>query len=481
MQQDRSKRLNNMISGMGKMPPQAVDFEEVVLGNILLYKNAFSEASVLLKEEYFYKENHSKIFKAAQNLFNRSNPIDISTVSQELRKMEELEMVGGSYYLMELTERVKSVTDIEYHCKIIIEKYLQREVIRISSNSVNDGYEDSTDVFELIERTQSQIFNLLAFNDNKDISDMAELCMDVMMDLEEEPVEGLTGVGSGFTDIDRLTGGWQSQDLVIIAARPAMGKTAFMLKNVKNAAIIHKKPVLVFSLEMSKLQLTHRMISDEADVLFERIRKKTLSEYERKVLNTNIQKLKEAPIYIDDTPNLNIFEVRAKARRMKERFGIEMIVIDYLQLMTAETKGKSNNREQEISLISRSLKQLAKELNIPVIALSQLSRAVESRAGANKRPQLSDLRESGSIEQDADMVGFLYRPEYYEIYQDSNGASTIGLCELIFQKNRHGVCDTIKLDFNGAYMRFKDWIETDAFRNKPAFNNIPTEEQEELF
>jgi len=460
MQTDRANRLSMIHSGMGKLPPQALELEEALLGSILLNKESFGIASEIITSDCFYKDSHQKIFKACENMFNKSQPIDLLTVPVELRLMGDLEMIGGAYALVELTSYVSREVDIEFCARIIYQKFLQREMIRVSTETISQAYEDTTDVFDLIEKNQSDVFGLAVVGNKKEILGIDSLVTDCIDYLKTPSVNGLTGIGTGFKDIDKVTGGWQNSDLIIIAARPAMGKTAFVLNVAKNACLQYNVPTLFFSLEMSAKQLTHRIVADESNVMYERIKHKTLSFHEIDVLKTDIKKLSQSKLFIDDTPTLNPYDFRVKARRMKQKHGIGLIVIDYLQLMEGGIKSKQNgNREQEISQISRSLKQVAKELDIPVIALSQLSRAVESRQGGSKRPQLSDLRESGSIEQDADMVGFLYRPEYYNILEDSEGRSTVGLCELIFQKNRAGVCDTVKLDFNGAYMRFKDWNE----------------------
>jgi replicative DNA helicase len=466
MQTDREeskKRIEQILqnqTSMGKLPPQALELEEALLGSILLNKESFLAASEIIKSECFYKDSNQKIFKACENMFNKSQPIDLLTVPVELRLMGDLESVGGVYALVELTSRVSRAVDVEFCSKIIYQKFLQREMIRIGSETINQAYEDTTDVFELIEKNQSDVFGLAIVGNKKEIYGIDSLVTDCIDYLKTPSIDGLTGIGTGFKDVDKITGGWQNSDLIIIAARPAMGKTAFVLNVAKNACLQYNVPTLFFSLEMSAKQLTHRIVADESNVMYERIKRKTLSFHEVDVLQNDIKKLSQSKLFIDDTPTLNPYDFRVKARRMKQKHGIGLIVIDYLQLMEGGIKSKSNgNREQEISQISRSLKQVAKELDIPVIALSQLSRAVESRQGSSKRPQLSDLRESGSIEQDADMVGFLYRPEYYGIMEDAEGKSTTGLCELIFQKNRAGVCDTVKLDFNGAYMRFKDWSE----------------------
>src|ERR1700760_1971721 len=433
---DRRSRISNPtpFSGLGKLPPQAVDLEEAVLGALMLEKDALSSVIDILKPEVFYKDNHQKIFTAIRYLFEKTSPVDILTVTAQLRSQGELEMIGGAYYITELTNRVASAANIEYHSRIIIQKYLQRELIRISTEVINSAYEDTTDVLDLLDKAEKNLFDIAQNNLRRDSRKMDDLLHETL----KEKKDGLTGVASGFTDLDRMTSGWQKSDLVIIAARPAMGKTAFVLSCARNAAVDFSKPVVVFSLEMSSVQLVNRLISGETEIEQEKIRKGQLEEWEWQQIHSKIGRLEQAPLIIDDTPSLNIFEFRAKCRRLKSQHDIQLIVIDYLQLMQGKADGKNGNREQEIGSISRALKSVAKELNVPVIALSQLSRAVESRPGGSKRPMLSDLRESGSIEQDADMVLFLYRPEYYGLDQDEDGNPTQGVGEVIIAKHRNG-------------------------------------------
>lgn len=444
-------------SGNGKLPPQALDVEEILLGALMMSKDAIDEVSDILSPQVFYKISNQKVYEAIESLYKSSNPVDIITVTEELRKQGNLEIVGGAYAITLLTERVSAAESVEYYAKVIIQKFMQREMIRISTETISFAYEDTVDVFEMIEDNQRNVFALMGDVNKKDISDMGGLLFDFLEDLEVKPVDGLTGVGSGFNGIDTVTAGWQPGDLHIIAARPAMGKTAFVLRCARNAAIDFKKPTLFFSLEMSELQLTQRLVSAETGIPNDRIRKKNVLDWEFPILHQKLDELGNASLFVDDTPGLNIFEFRAKCRRMKQKYDIQLIIVDYLQLMSDDPKNVKANREQQIGNITRCLKTVAKELNVPVIALSQLSRAVESRPGTNKRPMLSDLRESGNIEQDADLVAFLYRPEYYDIMEGANGESTTGLCEFIIGKNRPGTCPTIKLDFNGAYMKFKDW------------------------
>lgn len=459
-EQRRSRVINpTPYSGLGKLPPQATDMEEAILGALMLERESYLTVGEFLKTEMFYRDNHQKIYDSIQSLFIAASPIDILTVTAELRKRGELEMIGGAYYITELTNRVASAGNIEFHARIVYQKYLQREMIRIGTETINSAYDDTTDVFELHDKNQSETLSLFSFINGKNIDSIEKLINESIADLSITHLTGLTGIASGFKALDNLTNGWQPSDVIILAARPAMGKSALMLKLGRNAAVDFDKPVVVFSLEMSKKQLTHRLIADETGILLDFINKRQLNDYDKLRLNSALERLKKSPLHIDDTPGISVEQFRSKCIRLKKKFDIQLIIIDYLQLMTVSTKNKGGNREQEISRISSALKSVAKELNVPVIALSQLSRAVESRAGMAKRPMLSDLRESGSIEQDADQVFFLYRPEYYGITADGNGNSVEGLSELICAKNRHGATDTVKLRFEGALMRFTDWIE----------------------
>ncbi|MGF7080525.1 replicative DNA helicase [Mucilaginibacter sp. UYCu711] len=466
---DKRSRITNPTpyTGLGKLPPQATDLEEAVLGALMLEKDALSSVIDILKPEVFYRDNHQKIFKAIQYLFEKTSPVDILTVTSQLRSQGELEMIGGAYYITELTNRVASAANIEFHARIIIQKFIQRELIRISTEIINSAYEDTTDVLDLLDKAEKNLFDIAQNNLRRDSRKMDDLLHETLKEIEalKDKKDGLTGVASGFTDLDRMTSGWQKSDLVIIAARPAMGKTAFVLTCARNAAVDFEKPVVVFSLEMSSVQLVNRLISGETEIEQEKIRKGTLEEWEWQQIHSKIGRLEAAPLIIDDTPALNIFEFRAKCRRLKSQHDIQLIIIDYLQLMqgkSADGKG-GGNREQEIGSISRALKSVAKELNVPVIALSQLSRAVESRPGASKRPMLSDLRESGSIEQDADMVLFLYRPEYYGLDVDEDNNPTKGVGEIIIAKHRNGETGTVRLKFVGKYVKFTDLDTSDNF------------------
>lgn len=446
----------SMVDG-GKLQPQAVELEEAVLGAMMLEKNAVNDAIEILAEESFYREAHQMIFTAIKELFADTEPIDILTVTNKLRQKGELDDVGGPYYISQLTNKVASAANIQFHARIIAQKYILRELIRISTDIVREAFDDTTDVFDLLDKAEQNLYKVAEGNIRKDVSKMQNLMAEAIKQIEEAGKKdgGLSGVPTGFTNLDRLTGGWQRSDLIIMAGRPGMGKTAFVLSMARNVAVEFQRPVAVFSLEMSSLQLVNRLIASESEISAEKLRKGTLQEHEYHQLHSRINRLSEAPLFIDDTPALSVFELRAKCRRLKAQHGIELIIIDYLQLMTAGGDSSKNggNREQEISTISRSLKGLAKELDVPIIALSQLNRSVETRGG-DKRPQLSDLRESGAIEQDADLVTFVYRPEYYNITQDENGESTLGVGEIIVAKHRNGGLDNVKLRFISHLAKF---------------------------
>ena len=450
---------DNPTNFLGKVPPQAVELEEAVLGALMLEKDALTNVIDILKVESFYKDSHKVIFQAILDLFTESQPIDLLTVTSQLRKNGALEIAGGAFYVTELTSKVASAANIEYHARIITEQSIKRELIKISGEIQKEAFEDTTDVFELLDKMEQSLFEISEKNIRKNYSDLRSIMREAIVELEarKNQKDGLTGVPSGFTALDRVTSGWQKSDLVIIAARPAMGKTAFVLSVLRNAAVDHNRPVAIFSLEMSSVQLVNRLISSEAELDSEKIKKGSLADHEWAQLVHKTAKLSKAPLFVDDTPALSILELRAKCRKLKAQHDIQMVVVDYLQLMSGDSKngGGGGNREQEIASISRALKKIAKELSIPVIALSQLSRAVETRGG-DKRPQLSDLRESGAIEQDADMVMFLYRPEYYGITEDEGGASTAGVGEVIIAKHRNGSLENVKLRFIGKYTKFMD-------------------------
>lgn len=441
----------------GKLPPQATDLEEAVLGALMLDKNAVAEVIDILKPEAFYKESNNKIFAAIQQLFHSTQPVDILTVTQQLRKSGDLEIAGGAYYITQLTNRVASAANVEFHARIVLQKFIQRELIRISSETIRDAFEDTTDVLDLLDKAERNLFGIAESNIRRKYETMSGLVTKALKEVEiaANQTGGVTGVPSGFMELDRVTSGWQKSDLIIIAARPGMGKTAFVLSLAKNAAVIFKKPVAFFSLEMSSIQLVNRLVASETEIDTEKLKKGKLAPHEWQQLNLKVAPLTQAPIYIDDTPALSVFELRAKCRRLVAEKKIEMIIIDYLQLMVGGTDNKNGNREQEISHISRSLKGIAKELNVPILALSQLSRNVEK--SQTKKPQLSDLRESGAIEQDADMVMFIYRPDYYGLEETEDGKSTLNLAEIIIAKNRNGALKSVNLKFIGHLTKFTDY------------------------
>ena len=448
----------------GKIPPQAIDLEEVVLGAMMIDKKGVDEVIDILSAEAFYKDAHKHIFEAIFKLFENSEPVDLLTVSSQLKKDEKLDLVGGDFYLISLTQRVSSSAHIEFHARIILQKYIQRSLIKISNEIIEEAYDETRDVFDLLDTAEAKLYEVTQGNVKKSTETAQSLVIQAKKKIEEiSNKEGMSGIPSGFDKLDKLTSGWQPSDLVIVAARPGMGKTAFTLTMARNVAVNSNIPVAFFSLEMSSVQLITRLISSETGLSSEKLRTGKLEKHEWEQLNVKVKTLEKAPLFIDDTPSLSIFDLRAKARRLASQFGIKMIMIDYLQLMTAGGSQKGGNREQEISMISRNLKALAKELSIPVIALSQLSRAVETRGGS-KRPLLSDLRESGAIEQDADIVSFIYRPEYYKIdeWDDEERSPTEGQGEFIVAKHRNGGLENIRLKFIGHLGKFDNLDDFDT-------------------
>ena len=460
------KRTSNSVNDMviqGKVQPQAPDLEEAVLGAVMLEKNALNDVLQIVKKEHFYIEAHQHIWDAIKRLFERSKPVDILTVTQDLRQEGLLEAAGGAFYITQLTNRIASAANVEYYARVITEKYIQRELIRIGSEMATEAFSETSDVLKMLDKAQGEVFAIAEENIKKNAESIETILKKAIKNIEsaKDHESSLTGVPSGLFGLDSLTSGWQKSDLVILAARPGMGKTALTLTMARNAAADHAKGVAIFSLEMSAVQLALRLISGEAEINQENLRSGKLSQQDWEQLTSRLARLNESKIFIDDTPAISIFELRAKCRRLKAQHDINLIIIDYLQLMRGDEKS-SGNREQEISLISRSLKAMAKELDVPVIALSQLSRAVETR-GTSKRPILSDLRESGSIEQDADMVLFIYRPEYYKLTEFEDGAPTMGKAEIIVAKNRHGQTQDIRCRFVGQYGKFMDDDDTLGF------------------
>ncbi|NRT11178.1 replicative DNA helicase [Flavobacterium sp. 14A] len=441
----------------GKLPPQVLELEEAVLGAMMIDKKGVDDVIDILQPDAFYKDAHKHIFEAIVQLFTETQPIDLLTVSAQLKKNGKLDLAGGDFYLIQLTQKISSSAHIEFHSRIILQKFIQRSLIRISSEIIEDSYDDSADVFDLLDKAESKLYEVTQGNIKRSSETAQSLVLQAKKRIEEiAGQEGLSGVATGFEKLDKITSGWQPSDLIIIAARPAMGKTAFVLSMARNMAIDFGMPVALFSLEMASVQLITRLISSETGLSSEKLRTGKLEKHEWEQLSTKVKNLEKAPLFIDDTPSLSIFDLRAKARRLVSQHGIRIIIVDYLQLMTAGGNGKGGgNREQEISTISRNLKALAKELNVPVIALSQLSRAVETR-GSSKRPLLSDLRESGAIEQDADIVSFLYRPEYYKIdeWDDDEASPTAGQAEIMIAKHRNGSIENVRLKFIGHLGKF---------------------------
>lgn len=445
---NRKPDLSNVM--YGKIPPQAKELEEAVLGAIMLEKDKLSDVlEVLPSPECFYVDAHQRIFAAIKRLPEKGLVVDLLTVTEELRKTDELELIGGAYFLTKLTMSVVTSAHVIAHARIVMEKYIQRELIKICGEMMANAYEDKTDVFDLLDKAETDLFEISNNFLRKNYSSMQDILVDTIEQISKarDEKDDVTGVPSGFPSLDAITGGWQKTDLIILAARPAVGKTAFALNLAMNAAMHPTKPkgVAIFSLEMGNTQIVKRMLSAVTNVKLEAISRGRLEDYEFAQITQRMEPLARAPIFIDDQAGLNIFELRAKCRRLKTKNDIGMVIIDYLQLMQGSDKG--GNREQEISKISRELKGLAKELEIPVLALSQLSRAVETRGGdKGKIPQLSDLRESGAIEQDADMVMFIYRPEYYGISNDeSTGQPFDGETHINIAKHRNGRLDTVKL------------------------------------
>ncbi len=448
----------------GKLPPQAPELEEDVLGAIMLEKDAYTMISDILKAEYFYKSIHQKIFEAIIELALQQSPIDMHTVTEMLRKKGTLDDVGGPYYITLLTSRVSSAAHLIYHSQIIVQKYLARELIRLSSDIQTKAFDEKMDVDDLMQEAEAKLFEITQQNLKKDvvqINPVIEEARERMKDAAKK--QGASGLPSGFDELDKITSGWQRSDLIIIAARPAMGKTAFVLSMAKNIAVDHNTPIAIFSLEMSNVQLVNRLLMNVCNLEGEKIKNGQLTAAEWERFDKDVNNLYGAPIFVDDTPSLSVFELRSKARRLVKEHNIQCIIIDYLQLMNAS--GLSfGSREQEVSMISRSLKGLAKELDLPIIALSQLNRGVEGRTGIDgKRPQLSDLRESGAIEQDADMVCFIHRPEYYGIPADAQGNSYEGIAEIIISKHRNGAVGDVRLKFKKTYAKFLNLTDDNPF------------------
>lgn len=469
---------NPLFDNGGRIVPRDKDLEEAVLGALMLEKDAYTQVCDILKPEAFYEPANRKVYEAIQSLGASQRPMDMLTVTEQLRLNGTLDEVGGPAFVAELTGRVASAAHVEFHARIVAQKYLARELISYAAAIESKAFDESNDVDDLLQEAEGKLFEISQRNVKKDVTQIDPVVGQALKQIEAAAnrTSGLSGLESGYHELDKLTSGWQPSDLIIIAARPAMGKTAFVLSMAKNMAINYNSPIAVFSLEMSNLQLVNRMISNVCEIEGQKIKSGQLSPLEWDQLMARIKLLNGAPLYIDDTPSLSIFELQTKARRLVREHQIKMIIIDYLQLMNASGM-KFGSREQEVSMISRSLKQLAKELNIPIIALSQLNRSVESRTDG-KRPQLSDLRESGAIEQDADIVCFIHRPEYYlRSDTDANGNDIRGLAEFIVAKHRSGSVDDVRMRFVAKFARFENWDEnfsptTSMAVSGSALNNI---------
>ena len=465
-EQWKSARSKAQFTDDAKIQPQDKEIEDAVLGALMLERDAYAIVCDLLRPESFYDPGNQKIYAAINKLGVMQQPIDMLTVTQQLRA-DALDDVGGPVRISELTSNVASAAHIEYHARIVAQKFLARRLISFCSEIEKKSFDESYDIDDLLQEAEGKLFEISQGNLKKDFTQIDPVINSAMEQIEAagKRESGLSGLQTGFHNLDKLTSGWQNSDLIIIAARPAMGKTAFVLSMAKNMAVDYNTPVAIFSLEMSNLQLVNRLISNVCEIEGEKIKSGRLSRQEWEQLNSRVRSLFSAPLYVDDSPSLSILELRTKARRLVKEHGVKIIIIDYLQLMNA-TGMKFGSREQEVSMISRSLKQLAKELNIPVIALSQLSRKVEERNDGNKRPQLSDLRESGAIEQDADIVCFIHRPEYYtRSTTDAENRDIRGMAEFIVAKHRSGSVDDIEMTFVARFARFQNRSEPMPFEN----------------
>jgi replicative DNA helicase len=440
---------------LGKLPPQSIEIEETVLGAIMLEKNAIIEVAGFLRAEHFYKESNKEIYEAIQLLFAAGDPIDMRTVVNQIRVSGKLESVGGAYYIAELTSRVSSAANIESHARILVEYAMKRSLITLGSEMVRDAYDDTVDIFSQIDKSNLVLQEVLdGAIASKSEKSMQEIAANVVQEVSARQSGKHSGLDCGYPVIDAILNGFQPTDLVIVAARPGMGKSAWIVQAGKQIAD-SGFPVGVISLEMSSQQIVERLAIGECEIDSDKVKKGKMIEPEFNNFMTACGTLARLPMHIDDTPFMTILELRARAMRMKAKHKIKILIVDYLQLIKGSGR-QGQNRDQEIGEITRTLKGIAKELEIPVIALSQLSRGLETRGGT-KIPQLSDLRESGNIEQDSDVVMFLYRPEYYKITQDEDGYSTHGLCEIIVAKHRNGSLDTVKQKFIGKFTKFTEW------------------------
>ena len=449
------------------LQPQALEVERAVLGALMNDRDAYAVVCEILSPESFYEQRNQLIYSAIRDLSLAEKPVDVLTVTDELERQGCLDKVGGAIYIADLSNKVASSANIEYHARIIAHKFLARQLISFASEIETKAFDGSMDIDDLMQEAEGSLFELSRRNMKKDYTQIDPVISNAVEVIQKAAAnkDGLTGVPTGYHKLDNITSGWQASDLVIIAGRPAMGKTSFALSMAKNIAADYKVPMAFFSLEMSNVQLVNRLISNCCEIQGSKILNGQLKPDEWERLDKRLNNLIGSPLYVDDTPGLSVFELRTKARRLVRDHGVKIIMIDYLQLMNANGM-RFSSRQEEVSTISRSLKQIAKELDIPILALSQLNRGVESREGLEgKRPQLSDLRESGAIEQDADMVLFVHRPEYYHIYQDENGRDLHVMAQIIIAKHRKGATGDVLLNFRGEFTRFENPEDTNSNLN----------------
>ena len=449
------------------LQPQALEVERAVLGALMNDRDAYAVVCEILSPESFYEQRNQLIYSAIRDLSLAEKPVDVLTVTDELERQGCLDKVGGAIYIADLSNKVASSANIEYHARIIAHKFLARQLISFASEIETKAFDGSMDIDDLMQEAEGSLFELSRRNMKKDYTQIDPVISNAVEVIQKAAAnkDGLTGVPTGYHKLDNITSGWQASDLVIIAGRPAMGKTSFALSMAKNIAADYKVPMAFFSLEMSNVQLVNRLISNCCEIQGSKILNGQLKPDEWERLDKRLNNLIGSPLSVDDTPGLSVFELRTKARRLVRDHGVKIIMIDYLQLMNANGM-RFSSRQEEVSTISRSLKQIAKELDIPILALSQLNRGVESREGLEgKRPQLSDLRESGAIEQDADMVLFVHRPEYYHIYQDENGRDLHGMAQIIIAKHRKGATGDVLLNFRGEFTRFENPEDTSSNLN----------------
>ena len=457
----RAEKPKDIRESLGKLPPSATDLEEAILGALMLERNAMMEIADILKPSHFYSTQHKEIFDAIIDLFRESQPVDMRTVVAKLRKNGKLEAAGGAFYIAELTSKISSAANIEHHARIVVEYAIKREMIQIASTIHHDAYEDETDAFQLKDKAMDLIDSLTRdYVDNRNNKTSKELAYEALIGLQARMAGHTLGIPTGYEAIDRIIFGWQPGHLIIVGGRPGMAKSTLTFESLYHLSHDFGIPSAAFSLEMPSLQAINRLACSISEIDAEKIKKGKdhLTTYEFERFNAALGEIAKAPMFIDDTPALHITDIRARTKRLVQKHGVKIILVDYIQLARGAFAGERLNRDQEIGNISRGLKAIAKENNIPVIAISSLSRSVETRGG-DKRPILADLRESGNLESDADTVAFMYRPEIYHVTSDENGMPTSGLAEFIVLKHRDGGLDTAKLKFTGRYTKFSEWTQ----------------------